>query len=99
LGRLSQPLSLIRYRSNMNKLKIILIIFSFIIVSSVYAETPDRSKGISVHALPKRVAKISGKPWGLEVAYAPHLKPEPGQPFLQSITDVLRENRDSAYFY
>jgi len=73
----------------MNKLKILLIIFTLVIVSSVYADSPDRSKGISVYALPKRVAKISGKPWGLEVAYAPYLKPEPGQPFLQSISDVL----------
>ncbi len=77
------------YRYNMNKLKLLLIILSFFFASSVYAESPDRSKGISVHALPQRIAKISGKPWGLEVAYAPHLKPEPGQPFLQSISDVL----------
>ncbi len=65
------------------------IIFTLLFVSSVYADGPERSKGISVHALPKRVAKISGKPWGLEVSYAPYLKPEPGQPFLQSISDVL----------
>jgi len=74
----------------MNTMKIIGVLISLIIISPAFAEGPDRSKGISVHALPKRVAKISGKPWGLEVAYAPYLKPEPGQPFLQSIDDVLR---------
>jgi hypothetical protein len=66
------------------------IIFVLLFVSSAYAESPDRSKGISVHALPQRVAKLSGKPWGLEVSYAPYLKPEPGIPFLQSKSDVLQ---------
>ena len=68
--------------------KIIYIIVTLFFVSTVYAESSERSKGISVHALPKRVAKISGKQWGLEVSYAPYLKPEPGTPFLQSINDV-----------
>lgn len=73
----------------MRKYRIICITIVLLFVTPVYAEEPVRSKGISVHALPKRVADISGKPWGLEVSYAPYLKPEPGQPFLQSINDVL----------
>ncbi|MBV1881027.1 MAG: hypothetical protein KUG82_05300 [Pseudomonadales bacterium] len=62
---------------------------SLFLVAGVSAqEIPStREKGISVHALPKRVAKISGKPWGFEVSYAPYLKVE--LPYLQSIEDVL----------
>ena len=56
---------------------------------AAYAGEPQRDKGISVHALPKRVADLSGQPWGLQVTYAPYLKPEPGQPYLQSVEDVL----------
>lgn len=49
----------------------------------------ERAKGISIHVLPKRVADLSGQPWGFQVAYAAYLKPEPGQPYLQSLADVL----------
>ncbi|MES9925251.1 MAG: hypothetical protein ABW152_14250 [Candidatus Thiodiazotropha endolucinida] len=65
------------------------LIFIALIISVAHAAEPDRNKGISVHALPKRVAKLSGAPWGFQVSYAPYLKPEPGQPFLQSLDDVL----------
>jgi len=72
----------------MNKtLAIILIVFLFVPVA--HALEPQREKGISAHALPKRIADISGKPWGLEVSYAPYLKPEPGRPYLQSVKDVI----------
>ena len=76
----------------MNKIKtvVLLFLFLFICVPVSYADQPVRTKGISVHALPKRVAKLTGTPWGLQVSYAPYLKPEPGQPYLQSINDVLR---------
>lgn len=62
----------------------------FLVTQLANAAEPIRAKGISVHALPKRVAKIGGTPWGLEVSYAPYLKPEPGIPYLQSIEDVLQ---------
>jgi len=73
----------------MKRINLLCIVVAIFFVSSVFADDPIRSKGISVHALPKRVAKISGKPWGLQVSFAPYLKQEQGQPFLQSIGDVL----------
>ena len=73
----------------MKKIQILGIFVCLLMASFSIAGEPERSKGISVHALPKRVAKISGTPWGLKVSYAPYLKPEPGQPYLQSIADVL----------
>ena len=66
-----------------------LIIFLALVSPLSYAGEPERDKGISVHALPKRVADLSGKPWGFQVRYGEHLKPEPGQPYLQSLSDVL----------
>jgi hypothetical protein len=69
--------------------KIIALLIFLVISNAAIAVEPKREKGISVHALPKRVAEISGQPWGLQVTYAPYLKPEPGQPYLQSVEDVL----------
>lgn len=66
-----------------------LLLLALVFGPATYAGEPQRDKGISVHALPKRVADLSGQPWGLEVTYAPYLKPEPGQPYLQSVDDVL----------
>ena len=73
----------------MNKRTFISFVICCLTLSTSYASEPDRSKGISVHALPERVAKISGSPWGFVVAYAPYLKKESGQPYLQSVKDVL----------
>ena len=73
----------------MNKCTFITFLIGSLFISVSHAIEPERSKGISVHALPERIAKISGRPWGFEVAYAPNLKPEPGQPYLQSVKDVL----------
>ncbi len=75
-----------RYMQTMNRLLIIALLG---LVQVSHAAEPQRDKGISVHALPKRVADISGQPWGLQVSYAPYLKPEPGQPYLQSVDEVL----------
>ena len=72
----------------MRKLSSVFILIAFTI-SVAHAMEPERNKGISVHALPKRVAKLSGSPWGFQVSFAPYLIPEPGQPFLQSLEDVL----------
>ena len=71
------------------RIRIILLLLCFIITPASYAGEPQRDKGISVHALPKRVADLAGQPWGLGVTYAPYLKPEPGQPYLQSVEEVL----------
>jgi hypothetical protein len=53
------------------------------------AAAPERSKGISVHMLPKRVAELGGQKWGFVVTYADYLKPEKEQPVLQSSLEVL----------
>lgn len=73
----------------MNKLIILICCILLLSTSVAYAVEPERDKGISVHALPQRVAETSGKPWGLQVSYSPYLKPESGQPYLQSVSDVL----------
>lgn len=39
--------------------------------------------------LPKRVADLGAKKWGLVVSYAEYLKPEKVQPVLQSTTEFL----------
>ena len=36
-----------------------------VVVASAGASQPDRSRGLSMHLLPKRVADISGQKWGL----------------------------------
>lgn len=45
---------------------------------------PNREKGISMHMLPERVAKISGQKGGFTVNYAPYLKPEKKEPLLRT---------------
>ena len=52
-------------------------------------ETPKRAAGVSMHFLPKRVAEIGGKRWGLTVDYRPYLKPESAPPVLQSANEVI----------
>jgi hypothetical protein len=53
------------------------------------AMTPERSKGISMHMLPKKVAVLNGQKWGLTVSYAEFLKAEDAQPVLQSAEQFL----------
>jgi len=53
------------------------------------AISPERAKGISMHMLPKQVADLAGKKWGLVVSYAEYLKPEQAQPVLQSGAEFL----------
>lgn len=55
----------------------------------VQAGEPQRSQGISIHMLPKRVAKISGRPSGFSVDYSPKLKNETVQPVLQTGQELL----------
>jgi hypothetical protein len=58
-------------------------------VSIASAIAPDRTKGISAHMLPKRVADPAGQKWGFLVSYAGYLKPEQTQPVLQSTSEFL----------
>lgn len=53
------------------------------------ANAQERSQGISMHMLPKRVADMGGKPWGFTVDYSPKLQPERQRPVLQTADDVL----------
>jgi hypothetical protein len=49
----------------------------------------ERSQGISVHMLPKRVADIGGMAWGFTVDPSPRLKAASPRPALQTIEDIL----------
>jgi hypothetical protein len=59
---------------------------------SVAEAVPERSKGISMHMLPKQVAAQdqSGKiKWGFNITYANYLKPESVKPVLQTPDEFL----------
>jgi hypothetical protein len=51
--------------------------------------SPERSKGISMHMLPKRVADLGGGKWGFAVTYAKYLKIEADPPTLQTTKEFL----------
>jgi hypothetical protein len=64
-----------------------------------FAATPDRSKGISTHMLPKRVADLSGSKWGLTVTATPYLTSDAGTTTLQTSKEFLafvQKQSDSA---
>jgi hypothetical protein len=58
-------------------------------VGLVAGNAQQRSEGISVHMLPKRVADLGGRPWGFTVDYSPHLKTEPYPVTLQTVAETL----------
>ena len=58
-------------------------------VFSTGITSPERSKGISMHMLPKRVADLSGAKWGFTVTYASYLKIESEPPTLQTTKEFL----------
>jgi hypothetical protein len=68
-------------------------LFLFILCLTLFAQSvqaaPERTKGISVHMLPKRVADIGGQKWGFSVDLTDHLKPESHQPVLQTPKEFL----------
>jgi len=73
-------------------MKIIISFFlSLTVLSVAFASeiAPERSKGISMHMLPKRVADLSGQKWGFTVSYAKYLKPEKEEPILQTTKEFL----------
>jgi hypothetical protein len=53
------------------------------------ASTPERTHGISIHMLPKRVAELGGRPWGFSVDYSPRLRAESQQPVIQTAAEFL----------
>jgi hypothetical protein len=67
---------------------VILVVF-FAFATTASAVSPERAKGISMHMLPKRVADLGGKKWGLVVSFAENLKTERVEPVLQSTTEFL----------
>lgn len=67
---------------------IVLFVFT-VCIFSIALSSPERSKGISIHMLPKRVADLGGQKWGLAVTYAKYLKFEGNAPTLQSTKEFL----------
>jgi hypothetical protein len=63
------------------------LIVSVTLFASI-AAAQERSQGISVHMLPKRVAGIGGMAWGFTVDYSPRLKAESPWPVLQTVEAV-----------
>ena len=53
------------------------------------ANAPDRTKGISLHMLPKRVADLSTDQWGLVVSHAGDWNPPQQPPVFQNTHDFL----------
>src|SRR4051794_10662458 len=70
-------------------LAILFLMVPLATASFAFAAAPERSKGISVHMLPKRVADLGAKKWGFVISYAEYLKPEREQPVLQSPSEFL----------
>ena len=72
----------------MNRIATVLLVL-LVGAGLVAAKAQERSQGISVHMLPKRVADIGGQPWGFTVDHSPHLKTEPNPVALQTVAEVL----------
>jgi hypothetical protein len=53
------------------------------------AGAQERSQGISVHMLPKRVADIGGMAWGFTVDHSPRLKAGSQHLTIQTVADLL----------
>jgi hypothetical protein len=63
------------------------LLFALAAVGAV--PSPERTKGISMHMLPERVAKISGERWGLTVSHTKYLASEVAPPVVQSAAQFL----------
>jgi hypothetical protein len=68
-------------------------VFMILIVSATLLATAgvaqERSQGISVHMLPKRVAEIGGMAWGFSVDRSPRLKAESHRVVIHTVADIL----------
>jgi hypothetical protein len=69
--------------------KLFVLIFCLALFAQSAEVASERTKGISLHMLPKRVADISGQRWGFSVDNAVYLKPESQQPVLQTPKEFL----------
>jgi hypothetical protein len=65
-----------------------IFIVSMILLATV-GVAQERTQGISVHMLPKRVAEIGGMAWGFTVDYSPRLKAESHRVVIQKVSDLL----------
>jgi len=63
--------------------------FVLLFTVSLLAAAPERSKGISMHMLPKRVADLSASKWGLTVSKSEYLTPDAGSLTLQTPVEFL----------
>src|SRR5437868_7001896 len=68
---------------------VVAVVIAVVSLFTSAASAQDRSQGISVHMLPKRVADIGGNPWGFTVDYSLRLRPESGHPVLQTVAAIL----------
>jgi hypothetical protein len=70
-------------------LAVFLVLF-FTSISLANEILPERSKGISMHMLPMRVANLDTKlKWGFMVSHTEYLKPETGKQILQTTNEFL----------
>jgi hypothetical protein len=74
--------------SRCRQLNILIAIVS-ISLACLAESGPERSEGISIHQLPKRVASLSGHKWGLSVDFSNQLEPEAEQPVLQTVQELV----------
>ncbi len=58
-------------------------------LSAPIAVAQQRSQGISVHMLPRRVAEMGGRPWGFTLDQSPILKAASPHPAFQTPEDLL----------
>jgi len=72
--------------------RIVAVLMTLVIGTTLFgssAAAQERSQGISVHMLPKRVADIGGRPWGFTVDSSPRLKAAAQRPVFQTAEDIL----------
>ena len=68
----------------------LLMVLVALVVVATGAGAQERSKGVSIHMLPKAVADIDHRRWGFTVDYSPLLRPEPAAPVLQTAEELQR---------
>jgi hypothetical protein len=62
---------------------------ALLLATLAVAAGPERSKGISMHMLPKSVADLGGSKWGLTVSRSEQLTPDSGSTTLQTPEEFL----------
>jgi hypothetical protein len=60
-----------------------------LVTSAVAAGNPERSKGISLHMLPKGVADLGGHKWGLTVTPSAYLTSDASSTTIQTVNEFL----------